>query len=84
MSFGPRLIRVMEGVRDRRPGTRGARPSPAHSDGGHDVGIGPAEGVSVSVTKINYETGESCLVSPDGAFCLCYEEGKPAITSTSA
>lgn len=59
-------------------------PSPAYPDGGHAVGIGPIEGVSVPVTEINYETGELRLISPDGAFCLCYEDGTLAVVITSA
>jgi hypothetical protein len=59
-------------------------PSPAYPDGGHAVGIGPIEGVSIPVTEINYETGELRLVSPYGAFCLYYKEGMLAVTTTSA
>ncbi len=64
------------GVFSARTWERVARDSAlAYPDKGLGVGIGPIEGVVVTVTELDYDTGKLALTSPDGSASLKYESG---------
>jgi hypothetical protein len=43
------------------------------------IGIGPIEGQSIPVAEMNYGTGESRVVRPDGRFALECEKSRFAV-----
>jgi hypothetical protein len=47
----------------------------AYPEDGHAIGIGPIDGMRISVTMIDYDTGVLRLSSPDGKLDLEYQEG---------
>jgi len=54
-----------------------------YPDAGMIAGIGPLEGVSVSVQEIDYDTGVLRFTSPDGKLNFMYEEGTLEICETT-
>ena len=52
----------------------------AYPENGHAIGIGPIEGVNISVKEKNHETGVLRFSSPNGVLQLQYEDGTLTIT----
>ena len=48
------------------------------------MGIGPIEGMSLPVTKVDYETGQLRFESPDRAYRFEYDSGTITVTDASA
>jgi hypothetical protein len=55
----------------------------AYPEGGRAVGIGPIDGVFISVNEIDYKTGNLRFSSPDCKLNLEYEEGTLTISDAS-
>jgi hypothetical protein len=55
----------------------------AYPVNGVAVGIGPLSGKRLSVTEIDYATGELNIASPTGAFTIRYESGIITVSSVS-
>ncbi len=53
----------------------------AYPTDGRAFGIGPIEGLSISISEINYDTGELRLSSPDGINNLEYNSGTLTVTN---
>jgi hypothetical protein len=71
------------GVFSTRTWERMARNTePAYPVAGVGVGIGPIAGQLISVTEMNYDTGEMRLVSPDGRIVLECESSGIAVRET--
>ena len=69
------------GVYDTRTWERVARDGErAYPEDGSVAGIGPLAGQLLTVTELNYETGELDVVSPDRAFRLFYTEGMVSVS----
>ena len=73
------------GVFDLRSWDRVARDSSlAYPENGTAIGIGPIEGMRISVTEMNYETGDLRFTSPDGKYTFEYESGHVYVSNTQA
>ena len=59
-------------------------PHLAYPEGGHAIGIGPIDGVSIPVSEIDYKTGNLKFSSPDGKLSFEYAEGTLTISDASA
>jgi hypothetical protein len=55
-----------------------------YPENGRAIGIGPIEGMSVPVTKVDDETGQLHLESPDRAYRVEYDSGTITITDAGA
>jgi len=56
----------------------------AYPEGGRASGIGPIDGVSISISEIDYKTGNLRFSSPDGKLSCEYEEGTLTISDANA
>jgi hypothetical protein len=56
----------------------------AYPDNGYAVGIGPIEGLRISITEKNYKSEDLHFDSPDGAFHFEYCSGTITITDARA
>ena len=52
----------------------------AYPDNGRAIGIGPLDGALISVSEIDYGTGQLRFSSPDGKLSFEYEEGTLTVT----
>ena len=56
----------------------------AYPEAGVAVGIGPLDGIAVSVREIDYDTGQLRFPSPDGKLSFEYEDGTLTITNAAS
>jgi hypothetical protein len=54
-----------------------------YPENGRAIGIGPIEGMSLPVAKVDYKTGQLRFESPDRAYRLEYDSGTITITDAS-
>lgn len=73
------------GVFSARTWERVARdPALAYPEDGYGIGIGPIAGLPVTVTEVDYDTGELTLISPDGTVVLEYDSGTITVSGDRA